>query len=259
MKSKILFFKSKSAWLAVGLMALQFIVKVAVEIGKAAETNNSAVVAVAVAWAVGWVAIIAVCVGGFRLGYWLGAVLGLMHFVLTAALPMTGVCDHYAFAAIVMSHGILIAAACLAVLLIDAVKRGANPYGGMTKREISGFAILCVSVFVRTLWITFREPVGAAAALAATTGKGGLPELAAGSLIYVVALSMIALCVIIPGIVMRRRWAYVSAVVFGGIHVILTLLTVLLHVNQGFGPAVVIPASLGMLIGGWWMLTNKFE
>jgi hypothetical protein len=257
MKSGIPFLKNKIAWLAIGLMVLQFIVKVVVEIGKAAETGNPGVVAVAVAWTIGWVGIIAACIGGLRLGYWLGAVLGIMHFVLTAALPLTGACDHYLFAAVVMSHGILIAAACLTVLLIDALMRGANPYNKMTKPEILGFVILCVSVLVRTLWITFREPVGAAAALAAAAGKGGLREFAAGTLIYVVGISMVSLCAIIPGVVIRKRWAYLAAAIFGGIHAVLTILTVMLHVNQGFGPAIVIPASLGMLIGGWCMLRTR--
>jgi hypothetical protein len=256
MKQQILFSAGKMNWVAVGLMALQLVVKFTLEISKSMETANIAIVAVAIAFSVGWSIAIALCLAGRRAGYWIGAVLGLLHFVMTIPLPMIRVCNHYVFAAVVAAHGILIAASCMAVLILDARDRSLRLYGGEQRSTTAGFALLGVSTFVRLLWITFREPTGATLARAATAGTGGIAEIAGQSLLYIVAISMIALCLTIPGIVMKRRWAYVAAAVFGGVHVVLTVLNVILHVNQGLGPVVVIPASLGMLVGGIWMLRS---
>ncbi len=254
--NKIPFLTNKIGWVAVGLMILQLVVKLTVELGKAMEATNPVVVPVAIVFTIGWVMIIALCIAGFRLGYWLGAIWGLLHFVLTIPLPLMEACDHYVFAAFVAVHGILIAAACVAVLLIDAREKGSTPYRAMSKSTVTGFILLCISVLVRLLWITFREPIGAEKALTAMTGRGGIPELAANSLLYVVILSMIALCVITPGIIMTRRWAFVAAAIFGSVHIVLIVLLLIFHVNQGIGPAIVLPASFGNLIGGIWMMNS---
>ncbi len=257
MKSQIALRSNKMGWLAVGLIALQLLIKLTLEIDKAVETSNVLVISIAVLFTLGWVAILALCIFGYRIGYWFGAVWGLLHFVLTVSVPMTGICDHYLFAAFVASHGILISAACIAVIIMDEKqgKRASNQKMG--KKFLAGYLLLCVSTLVRTLWITFREPVGASHAQIALAGKGGLAEIAANSLLFVIIPSMVVLCAILPGIVMRKRWAFVVAAIFGGFHVIATVANVVLQVNQGFGPWVVIPASLGMLIGGIVLLNEK--
>jgi hypothetical protein len=237
-------------------MAAQLAFKLCLEIEKALETTNPMVVAVAVAFTIGWVAIIALCIAGLRAGYWLGAIWGLLHSIMTVQLPMTRIYDHYVVAAIVVVHGILIAVSCLLALMTDARKHGVDPYRKQGLKRIWGFILLCASTLARTLWITFREPIGAARAQAAMSGKNGIAGIAAASLTYVVFASMIALSVIIVGIVMKRRWAYASAAIFGIIHAVLTMMNVIFHVNQGLGPIVVIPASLSMAIGGIWMLRS---
>jgi hypothetical protein len=244
---------NKMNLIVVGLMAI-FFIKLVMAIGKSMETANAEVIIVAIGFAIGWLAIMIFCLAGQRIGYWLGAILGLLHFVTIVLLPLTRICDHYCFVEIVANHGILITGLCLAVLLFHTKKNSLFNYFPAKKIDIVGFFLLCAFVLARTFMITFREPIGIAQALATMAGKGGLAELASSSLIYVVIPSMIALCVIIPGIVMKRCWAFASAAIFGGIHAILTSSIVILKVNSGYGPFVVIPASLGMLICGIWML-----
>jgi len=249
MKAQIPFASSKMSWFAVGLVVLQLIIKLTIELGPALEMSNVGVVAATVVFTIGWVVSVALCLAGFRWGYWLGAVWGLLHFVTAGLFPSTGV-----LAVIVMLDGILIATMCLAILLIDARRRGTASYPSMSKSALGGFSLLLVSILVRTLWITFREPSGAALALNALTGQGGFAERAANALSPIVILSMLVLCVIIPGVIARKRWAFAAAAIFGGLHAALTLVNVIFHINQGGGPAIVIPASLGMLIGGIWVL-----
>jgi hypothetical protein len=253
MNKHIPFTSSRLNFIAIGFMAV-FFIKLVMAIGKSMETANAEIVNVAIGFAIGWLAIMILCLAGQRIGYWLGAILGLLHFVTIVLLPLTRICDNYCFVEITANHGILITGSCLAVLLLHAKKNGLTNYFPAKKIDIVGFFILCAFVLVRTLWITFREPMGIAQAHAAVAEKGMLAHTASASLIYVVIPSMIALCVIIPGIVMKRRWAFISAAIFGGIHALLTSLIVILKVNPGYGPIVVIPASLGILICGIWML-----
>src|SRR5512146_611746 len=116
MTFSIPFARNRLGWLAVGLVGLQIAFKLLVEIRLAFEAQP-ALGAMAVGYTLGWIVVVGLCVTGNRLGYWAGAMLGLGHFVLTAALPLTGACDHFLVAGIVMSHGLLISIACLAVLL----------------------------------------------------------------------------------------------------------------------------------------------
>lgn len=122
-----------------------------------------------------------------------------------------------------------------------------------SRNQMWAYIVLCVSTVVRVVWITFREPTGAARAEAAVAGRGGLAELAGLSLSAIVVIAMLSLCVMIPGIVLRKRWGYTAAAWFGALMVVLTAANVVLMVNQGSGPAVVIPSSWGMFCGAMWL------
>lgn len=200
--------------------------------------------------------VIPLCLVGNRVGYWLGAVAGLLHFAFTIPLPMTGVCNHDAIAAIVSSHGVLIAAACLAVLHVDARKRAASPFKGITATTIVGYALVAVSTPARFGWIVFREPTGALNAVTRMKGVGGIRELVSQTLYPIVIISTIALCVIIPGVAMRKRWAFTSCVVFGAIHIPLVAFPEVGGMAHGIGPGLVWAACTGVVSGGLWMNTK---
>ncbi len=253
MKSSIPFSTNKLAWVAVGLMALQLVFKAALELGVALSTGNGLIGAVAIFFTAGWTVAIPLSLSGRRLGYWLGAIFGLMHLIMTTALPVNGLCDHYTIAAIVSLHGLLIAATCLVVLARSTLQANPAAFRFASRNQMWAYIVLCASTVVRVLWITFREPTGAARAEAAVAGRGGLAELAGLSLSTIVVIAMLSLCVMIPGIVLRKRWGYTAAAWFGALMVVLTAANVVLMVNQGSGPAVVIPSSLGMFCGAMWL------
>lgn len=267
MNSSIDFKTHKAAWIAVGLMALQLFVKFALEIGKAAEANEPGILVVAIAFTIGWIVIIPLCISGRRIGYWAGAVWGLAHFIFTPAVPIMGMCNHNDFATFVALHGLAIAAANIVVLLLDAKKSGQSPYLPTGKTERFLLLLGFVATSLRTAWITFFEPRGAVLTQTAWAGTGGATGLATSLLFYILIVGMLTLCFIIPGIIMKKRWAFLTSAVFGLIFVVLTVAIVVMRwshpmqVNQtGYtqvGPYLVIAASLGMLVSGIGMVIKQ--
>lgn len=116
-----------------------------------------------------------------------------------------------------------------------------------SRREVLYYLMLG-SMFLRLFWLVVREPHGAKKAVQNVLEINSLPGIAAQTIPYVVYPSIIIMVVIIMGSLFKKRWAYISGVVFGAAHLVLTMSLVFMKVSPGFGPAVVLPASVMMIV-----------
>jgi hypothetical protein len=117
------------------------------------------------------------------------------------------------------------------------------------------YYLMLAAMLVRLSWLTVMEPRGASRAGANHAGLDTLAGLIARALPYVVYPSIVILIAIIIGALLKKRWAYIGGIVFGAIHLVLTLPLPLLGVNPGYGPLVVLPACVLMIV--FSMLTYR--
>jgi hypothetical protein len=110
------------------------------------------------------------------------------------------------------------------------------------------YKLLIVSMAVRLFWITIMEPRGARKAIERNPALDTVVGVAANSLPYIVYPSILILMVLFLGVLLKRHWGYVGSFVFGAAHLILVVALVAVRGNPGFGPLVVVPACLGMMI-----------
>ncbi len=103
-------------------------------------------------------------------------------------------------------------------------------------------AMLC-SMFLRLFWLTVFEPTGSKLAMLNHPGNFIVQTLP-----YVVYPSIVILIIIILFTILKKRWAYAAGMIFGIVHLALTLPMVFLKLHPGFGPLIVIPACLLMIV-----------
>lgn len=118
----------------------------------------------------------------------------------------------------------------------------------MMKKSTVFYYLMLGSMFLRLFWLVAREPHGAKRAVQNVSDLSSLPGFAAQTIPFVVYPSIIILVVIIIGSFFKKRWAYISGIVFGAVHLVLLMSLVFMKVSPGFGPAVVFPASLMMVV-----------
>jgi len=109
------------------------------------------------------------------------------------------------------------------------------------------YYLMMASMFLRLFWLTLMEPRGAVRAIAMQPA-GTLAGAVVRTLPFIVYPSIVILIIVVIGALLKKRWAYISAIVFGTIHFILTLPLAIMGWNTGFGEFVVLPACLGMII-----------
>jgi hypothetical protein len=119
------------------------------------------------------------------------------------------------------------------------------------------YYLMIVSMLVRLFWLVTMEPNGASRALDRFPDMDTLEGVAAHTLPFIVYPSMVILVVIILAALLKKKWAYVAGIVFGVTHFALTLPLVVLGVNPGYGPAVVLP--LCVLMVAFSALTYRAE
>jgi hypothetical protein len=120
------------------------------------------------------------------------------------------------------------------------------------KREPSNarlsYYLMLAAMLVRLSWLTVMEPRGASQAGANYPRPDTLAGFAARTLPYIVYPSIVILVAIVIGALLKKRWTYIGGVVFGAVHLALTLPLVMLSVNPGYGPLVVLPACVLMIV-----------
>ena len=99
------------------------------------------------------------------------------------------------------------------------------------------------SMFLRLFWLTAFEPKGSKSAILNNPGS-----FIVHTLPYVVYPSIVILVVIILFAILKKPWAYIAGMVFGIVHLVLILPLVILKLHPGFGPLIVIPACLLMIV-----------
>ena len=116
------------------------------------------------------------------------------------------------------------------------------------KKKSTIFYLMIASMFVRLFWLVFFEPRGAARAAIKTHEMDELAQLASSLIPYIVYPSMALLVVIIILSFMKRKSAFIGAIVFGFVHLILIAVLLVMGVSRGMGFLVVMPSSMGMII-----------
>jgi hypothetical protein len=119
----------------------------------------------------------------------------------------------------------------------------------------TSYNLMMVSILLRLFWITVIEPHGAARAIARQPA-GTLSGTVVRTLPFVIYPSIVILIPIVIGALLKKRWAYTIAIVFGAIHFILTLPLAIMGWNTGLGEFVVLPACLGMIVFSWLTLKH---
>ena len=99
------------------------------------------------------------------------------------------------------------------------------------------------SMFLRLFWLIVFEPKGSKLAI-----LNNPDSFIARTLPYVVYPSIFILIVIISFAILKKPWAYIAGMVFGIVHLVLILPLVILKLHPGFGPLIVIPACLLMIV-----------
>ena len=99
------------------------------------------------------------------------------------------------------------------------------------------------SMFLRLFWLITFEPKGSRFAI-----SNNPDSFIVHTLPYVVYPSILILIVIISFTILKKPWAYIAGTVFGIVHLILILPLVILKLHPGFGPLIVIPACLLMIV-----------
>jgi hypothetical protein len=92
-------------------------------------------------------------------------------------------------------------------------------------------------------WLSVFEPKGSQLAILNNPGNPIVHTLP-----YVVYPSIVILIAIIVFAILKRLWAYIAGMVFGLVHLILIIPLVILRLHPGFGPLIVIPACVLMIV-----------
>lgn len=121
------------------------------------------------------------------------------------------------------------------------------------------YYLLLISTIIRMLWLTIMEPNGAVKAAAKNPDLRTFVGFAASTIPYVIYPSMVILAIIIIGLLVKKYWAFVAALLFGLIHLLLIMILVILHANTGFGPWVVIPSCTGMIVFSLLILKRQVK
>lgn len=99
------------------------------------------------------------------------------------------------------------------------------------------------SMFLRLFWLSAFEPKGSKLAI-----LNNPDSFIVHTLPYVVYPSILILIVIILFTILKKPWAYLACMVFGLVHLVLVLPLVILKLHPGFGPLIVIPACVLMVV-----------
>jgi hypothetical protein len=99
------------------------------------------------------------------------------------------------------------------------------------------------SMFLRLFWLSVFEPKGSQLAILHNPDNPIVHTLP-----YVVYPSIGILIAIIVFAILKKPWAYIAGMVFGLIHLVLIIPLVILQLHPGFGPLVVIPACVLMIV-----------
>ena len=99
------------------------------------------------------------------------------------------------------------------------------------------------SMFLRLFWLSAFEPKGSKLAII-----NNPDSFIVHTLPYVVYPSILILIVIILFTILKKPWAYIAGMVFGLVHLVLVLPLVILKLHPGFGPIIVIPACVLMIV-----------
>jgi hypothetical protein len=99
------------------------------------------------------------------------------------------------------------------------------------------------SMFLRLFWLTVFEPRGSRLAI-----LNNPDSLIVHTLPYVVYPSIFILIAIILFAILKKPWAYIAGMVFGLVHLVLVIPLVILKLHPGFGPLIVIPACVLMVV-----------
>ena len=99
------------------------------------------------------------------------------------------------------------------------------------------------SMFLRLFWLSAFEPKGSKLAI-----LNNPDSFIVHTLPYVVYPSILILIVIILFTILKKPWAYIAGMVFGLVHLVLVLPLVILKLHPGFGPIIVIPACVLMIV-----------
>jgi hypothetical protein len=98
-------------------------------------------------------------------------------------------------------------------------------------------------MFLRLFWLSFFETKGSQLAILHNPDN-----FIVHTLPYVVYPSIVILIAIIVFALLKKPWAYVTGVVFGSVHLVLIIPMVILKLHPGFGPLIVIPACVLMIV-----------
>ena len=99
------------------------------------------------------------------------------------------------------------------------------------------------SMFLRLFWLSFFEPRGSKLAI-----LNNPDNFIVHTLPYVVYPSIVILIAIILFTILKKPWAYIAGMVFGIVHLVLIIPLVILTLHPGFGPLIVIPACVLMIL-----------
>jgi len=99
------------------------------------------------------------------------------------------------------------------------------------------------SMFLRLFWLSVFEPKGSQLAIIHNPDN-----FIVHTLPYVVYPSIGILIVIIVFAILKKPWAYIAGMVFGLVHLVLIIPLVVLTLHPGFGPLIVIPACVLMIV-----------
>ena len=99
------------------------------------------------------------------------------------------------------------------------------------------------SMFLRLFWLSVFEPRGSQLAI-----LNNPDNFIVHTLPYVVYPSIAILITIIVFALLKKPWAYIAGMVFGLVHLVLILPLVILKLHPGFGPLIVIPACVLMIV-----------
>ena len=99
------------------------------------------------------------------------------------------------------------------------------------------------SMFLRLFWLSVFEPRGSKLAI-----LNNPDNFIVHTLPYVVYPSIVILTAIILFAILKKPWAYMAGMVFGIVHLVLIMPLVVLRLHPGFGPLIVIPTCMLMIV-----------
>ena len=99
------------------------------------------------------------------------------------------------------------------------------------------------SMFLRLFWLSVFEPRGSKLAI-----LNNPDNFIVHTLPYVVYPSIVILVAIILFAILKKPWAYIAGMVLGIVHLVLIIPLVISKLHPGFGPLIVIPACVLMIV-----------